>query len=288
MLETLAKIVAEGLREDIGPGDVTTETLLAGPVQAAARFVAREEGVCAGLLCVREVYRQLEPRIEVTDEVSEGEQIGPGQSLIRVRGAAAPILSGERLSLNLLSRLCGIATLTRRYVDAVEGTGAAIYDTRKTTPGLRELEKHAVHVGGGANHRSGLHDQMLIKDNHLAALRANDTDEVTHVEEVLRRARAAYDGVIEIEIDHLDQVAGAVDADIILLDNFSISHMEEAVRFVNDRFATSDRRPMIEASGGVTLDRVRAIAGTGVDRISVGALTHTAASLDIGLDFDNG
>jgi len=270
-------VIRAALAEDLGrAGDVTARACIPEGARLRAAFAARKPGVAAGLDCVRLAVRALDQEAKVTLLLREGEAFHAGAVLAEVDADAHALLAAERTALNLLGRLCGIATLTRAYVDAVAGTGARIADTRKTTPGLRALEKHAVACGGGLNHRFGLDDAILIKDNHVAVCGS--------VGEAVRRARAAAGHLmkIEIEVDGLEQFdeALAEGPDVIMLNNFTLPMLCAAVERVKDRSA----RPVLEASGGVNLDTVRSIAETGVDVISVGALTHSAPSLDIGLD----
>ncbi len=267
-------IVRAALAEDLGrAGDVTSQACIAPDARLRAVFAARKTGVVSGLACARLAILALDPAADFRAALTDGDTVGPGAKLAWVDANARALLSAERTALNLLGRLCGVATLTRAYVDAVAGTGAAIIDTRKTTPGLRALEKYAVRCGGGVNHRFGLDDAILIKDNHIAACGS--------VAEAVRRAKVAAGHLmkVEVEIDRLDQLDEAMthEPDAVLLDNFSLADMSEAVRRTN-------RRAVLEASGGVSLETVRAIAETGVDVISVGALTHSASVLDIGLD----
>jgi nicotinate-nucleotide pyrophosphorylase (carboxylating) len=257
------------LAEDLGDGDVTSEAVVPAGARCEASVLLKEPGVVCGLGLVEAVFRELDRELEWEALRADGERLEPCE-LARVFGRARALLSGERLALNLLGHLCGIATLTRRYVDAVEGTGATILDTRKTTPGLRGLEKEAVRCGGGRNHRLGLFDAILIKDNHLLF--------APGLAEAVERARAT--GLpVEVECDTLDQVreALAARADRILLDNMTPAELAEAV-------ALTAGRSELEASGGVTLDSVRAVTETGVDFVSVGALTHSARSLDVSLE----
>ena len=271
-------VVRRALDEDLGrAGDLTSQACIPEGARLRAVFAARKAGVMAGADCVRLALRAMDPGATVEARVGDGEAFEAGAALIEAEADARAFLAAERTALNLLGRLCGVATLTRAYVDAVAGTGARIADTRKTTPGLRALEKHAVACGGGTNHRFGLDDAILIKDNHLAVCGG--------VGEAVRRARAMAGHLVrvEVEVDGLDQLdeALAERPDVVMLDNFSLGDLREAVR----RAATlAQGRPVLEASGGVRLDTVRAIAETGVDVISVGALTHSAPSLDIGLD----
>lgn len=285
-LLTLSEVVARGLSEDIGDGDVTSEALIAAGTRATGKFVARESGVIAGLCCVTEVYRQLDESIQVRLHRSDGDRAEDSDELATVFGLARQVLAGERVALNLLGRLSGIATLTRQFVDRLVGTSARILDTRKTTPGLRELEKYAVAMGGGENHRMGLFDQVLIKDNHLAAIGGRDL--TARIVDAIGKARGKFDGVVQVEVDRLEDVvpAATAGADTVLLDNFPTDDLAAAVQAVREAIPDRRQRPLLEASGGVRLETVRAIAQTGVDRISVGALTHSARALDIGLDFE--
>jgi len=270
----IAHVVRAALAEDLGrAGDVTSQACVQADARLKAVFAARKPGVISGLACARLAILELDPAACFEAHVADGERVEAGARLASVEANARALLSAERTALNLLGRLSGVATLTRAYVDAVAGTDARIVDTRKTTPGLRALEKYAVRCGGGVNHRFGLDDAILIKDNHIAACGS--------VGEAVRRAKAFAGHLmkVEVEIDGLGQLdeAMAHDPDVVMLDNFSPADMAEAVRRTN-------RRAVLEASGGVTLETVRAIAETGVDVISVGALTHSASVLDIGLD----
>ncbi|WP_333586247.1 carboxylating nicotinate-nucleotide diphosphorylase [Phenylobacterium sp.] len=267
-------VVRAALAEDLGrAGDVTALACIAPDAQLSVAFAARKPGVAAGLACARLALHALDPDARFEAVLEDGAPLTPGAVLARAQGDARAILSAERTGLNLLGRLCGVATLTRAYVDAVEGTGARIVDTRKTTPGLRHLEKYAVRCGGGVNHRFGLDDAILIKDNHVAACGG--------VGEAVRRAKAFAGHLmkVEVEIDRLDQLDEALmhGPDVVMLDNFCLADLRAAV-------SAAKGKAVLEASGGVTLESVRAIAETGVDVISVGALTHSAPALDIGLD----
>jgi nicotinate-nucleotide pyrophosphorylase (carboxylating) len=262
--------VAVALSEDVGTGDLTTLQVIPADATCTAQILVKEPGVVCGLHVAAEVFHQLDPDLHFEALAADGDSFDRRTAVARLAGRAAPVLTGERTALNFLGRLSGIATLTRRFVDAIEGTGAEILDTRKTTPGLRALEKHAVECGGGRNHRFGLYDAILIKDNHLAVAGS--------IANAVERARDA--GVpVQIEVDTLDQLREALDAgaDSILLDNMPPDTMREAV-------AITAGRAKLEASGGVTLDTIRAIAETGVDFISIGALTHSARSLDVSLE----
>jgi nicotinate-nucleotide pyrophosphorylase (carboxylating) len=269
--DALDRIVRESLAEDLGSGDVTTEATVDEGATGTAVLVTRAPGVVAGLDAVEAVFRALDPEVEFEPLADDGDELHGPAPVACVSGSLRAILSGERLALNLLGRLSGIATATKRYVAAIEGTGVAILDTRKTTPGLRALEKHAVAAGGGRNHRFGLDDGVLVKDNHLVATGS--------IRAAVERLRGATDLPIEVECDTLEQLeeALAAGADAILLDNMSLDELRRAV-------AVTDGRARLEASGGVTLETVRAIAETGVDEISVGALTHSAPALDVSLE----
>lgn len=268
-------LIRTALAEDLGmAGDLTTDACVPADATAKALFNARHEGVCAGLDAALHAFTLLDPGLSITRHVKDGDRMAKGTTLATVEGAARPILSGERTALNLLGRLCGIASETRRLVDRIEGTGAQIVCTRKTTPGLRALEKYAVRVGGGGNHRFALDDAVLIKDNHLVAaggLRAA-------VERA--RARAGHMVQIEVEVDNLDQLAELIElkVDAVLLDNMDPATLRRAVAMVDGRMVT-------EASGGVTPETIRVIAETGVTLISLGWLTHSVKNFDIGLDF---
>ena len=267
-MELTAVDVRAWLIEDLGDGDLTSEAVVPEDVTAEAAIVLKERGVVCGLELARAVFAELDRTIGFETPVADGEET-EGE-IARLEGSGRALLGGERLALNLLGRLSGIATLTRRYVDAVAGTRATILDTRKTTPGLRRIEKYAVRCGGGTNHRLGLDDGVLIKDNHLrlAGSIAASVD--------LARATGA---AVEVECETLEQVqeALAAGADRILLDNMTLSQLTDAV-------AITDGRAELEASGGVTLDTIRPIAETGVDFISIGALTHSARSLDVSME----
>ena len=268
-------IVRAALAEDLGrAGDITSAATIEADARLTATFANRKAGVIAGLACARIAVLALDPGATFEALADDGDQRQAGP-LARVTANARALLSAERVALNLLGRLCGVATLTRAYVDAVAGTGAVITDTRKTTPGLRALEKYAVRCGGGVNHRFGLDDAILIKDNHVAAAGG--------VAAAIRRAKSAAGHLVKIEceVDSLAQLGEALAAgpDVIMLDNFSLADLATAV-------ARAKGKVVLEASGGVNLETVRAIAETGVDVISVGALTHSAPVLDIGLDAD--
>lgn len=267
-------VVRAALAEDLGrAGDVTAQACVPEGARMTAVFAARRPGVLAGIDCVRLSVLAMDPDARIVQALRDGQAFAAGAVLAEVEADARAFLAAERVALNLLGRMCGVATLTRAYVDAVAGTGARIADTRKTTPGLRALEKHAVQCGGGVNHRFGLDDAILIKDNHVAVCGG--------VGPAIRRARAAVGHLmkVEVEVDGLDQLdeALAEAPDVIMLDNFTLPMLREAVARVAGRVT-------LEASGGITLETVRGVAETGVDVISVGALTHSAPALDVGLD----
>jgi nicotinate-nucleotide pyrophosphorylase (carboxylating) len=276
------------LAEDLGDaGDVTVQSLLPRPGTGRAAFVARSAGVLAGVEAAELVYRAVDPSVSFERLKDDGSLLRKGDQIARIAGSLPSLLIGERTALNFVQRLSGVATMTRRFVDAVAGLSAKILDTRKTTPGWRRLEKYAVRCGGGHNHRTGLFDMILVKDNHLASLRIADPKAA--VAETVRRARAycaSHDPrlPVEIEVESLDQLDAALAAkpDIILLDNMPPDTMREAVR----RRQAIAPSVQLEASGGITLETVRPIAETGVDRISVGALTHSAPAWDLALDFE--
>lgn len=271
----IARGVADALAEDLGlAGDITTDATVPAHVQAKAVFAARKPGVISGLAVAAATFAALDNRIVFTAMVHDGDRVEPGTVAARVEGPARGILTGERVALNFMGRMCGIATLTRRYADAISGTGAAIVDTRKTTPGLRAFEKYAVRCGGGMNHRVGLFDAILIKDNHIVAAGGLAAAIAG------ARARAGHLVKIEVEVDTLAQLdeVMAHKVDVVLLDNMSPAQLATAVARVKGTMLT-------EASGGVSLETVRAIAEAGVDLISIGALTHSAPVLDLGLDF---
>lgn len=277
--EEIQEIVRAAIVEDVGTGDVTTLSTIPESLTCRALMVAREPLVVAGLKFAEATFAVLSPAIRFEHLCIEGQALTAGQALAGISGPAGPILTGERVALNFLQRMSGVATLTAQYVEAIKGTGARILDTRKTTPGWRRIEKYAVACGGGRNHRIGLYDMVLIKDNHLAALREAKPNGIAAA---VRSARDKYPQLkVEVETDTLEQVEQAIGAgaDIILLDNMSLDQLRSAVKMVAGRAQT-------EASGGVNLSSVRAIAETGVTFISVGAVTHSARAVDIGLDFE--
>jgi nicotinate-nucleotide pyrophosphorylase (carboxylating) len=277
LTETLSPLIYEAIRralaEDIGPGDATSNSIIPADATMRGQIIAKENGIVAGLDVAQAVYAELDPSVTFTVEVDEGERIGNRDVLATVFGSARSLLTGERTALDFLGRMSGIATLTRSFVDTVAGTNAVILDTRKTAPGLRMVDKLAVSRGGGQNHRIGLYDMMLIKDNHI--------DFAGSLEEAVRRARAANNGLeIEVEARTLEHVETALKLRVerILLDNMTAEMMSEAVRITAGQ-------AKLEASGNVNLETVRKIAETGVDFISIGALTHSARVLDVSFDY---
>ena len=292
--------IERALAEDIGEGDVTTESLISVDWSGTGLIVVKGEGILAGTGPAQEVFLRADPKLKVEILIEDGARVGPGDIAARLTGSIAGILKGERVALNFLQRLSGIATETSRYVESVHGMPVRIMDTRKTTPGLRALEKYAVRTGGGHNHRATLSDGILIKDNHLGALRARGYT----MKEIIARARQGSTSLsefppeslrgaeqrssqrtrqvsVEVEVTNVAEAVDAADAgaDIVMLDNMKLDDMREAVRAVHGRV-------LLEASGGITLDNVRAVAETGVDMISIGALTHSVVALDISLELE--
>ena len=265
-------IVVNALKEDIGSGDITTDAIFPSDATCEARIISKEEGVIAGISIAKRVFQKLDQSVSFSQNLCDGDRIKPGQEILRMKALVRAVLTAERLALNILQRMSGIATATSQYVDAVKGSQTKILDTRKTAPGLRILDKYAVLAGGGQNHRFGLFDAVLIKDNHI-----NFAGSITKAVEIVRSEyQDKYK--IEVETSTLDEVKEAlvVEADIIMLDNMDVPMMKEAVKIINGRALT-------EASGGITLNTIAGIAETGVDYISVGALTHSSPSLDISL-----
>lgn len=270
MTETdLADIIRRALAEDLP--DITSEAVFAPSDRGSARFVVKSDGVIAGLATIEGVFRTLDPTAEIVLKASDGDAVKPGDIVAEVRASVIALLSGERTALNLMQRASGIATMTRQYVDAVAGTRAKIYDTRKTAPGLRALDKYAVKVGGGENHRMGLHDMFLVKNNHV-----DRAGSITAAVQRIRARQLPQQIMVEVrDLREFDE-ALSLGPDFILLDNMDLNQLAEAV-------ARTRGRVPLEASGGITLDTVRAVAETGVDRISVGALTHSVTALDISM-----
>lgn len=270
------RIVETALAEDLGlAGDLTTEATIPADATATGRVVSRERGRVAGVEFVEATYAVLDPRVEVVVEHPDGHDVAAGHAIATVSGPARAILTGERVALNLLGRACGIATATTAVVEAVADSGALVADTRKTTPGLRALEKHAVRMGGGSNHRFGLHDAVMIKDNHIVA--AGGISQAVQA----ARWRVGHTVTIEVEVDSLDQLEELLEvgADVVLLDNMPPDVLRHAVAMVDGRMTT-------EASGGITPETARAVAETGVDVLSLGWLTHSAPALDVALDLE--
>jgi nicotinate-nucleotide pyrophosphorylase (carboxylating) len=271
--------IAAALKEDIGDGDITTDFFVPGGLHAAGRIVAREQAIIAGTGTAAEVFRKVDPATDVQIVHPDGDAVVAGDAVMEVRGLASSILKAERVALNFLQRFCGIATLTRQFVDAVGNHPAKILDTRKTTPGLRALEKAAVAAGGGVNHRSGLYDMVLVKDNHLAALGG-----LSGFADQIRRLRKERPNVrLEVEADDLEQARAFVEIDgidVILLDNMVPAQIREALALRRNNIK-------FEASGGITLKNVRRIAATGVDYISIGALTNAARAIDLTLEMSH-
>ena len=269
--------IDSALAEDVGMGDPTTEILIDAKLKGRADMTAREHGILAGIEVAAAVFQRLDPSLQVEIVTDDGSEVSPGTRLATVVGSVASILKAERTALNFVQRLSGIASETHRYVEAIEGTHARIVDTRKTTPGLRKLEKYAVTMGGGQNHRHNLSDGILIKDNHIEAMHLQGLG----VGDTVRRALADAPHTIkvEIEVETIEQLEEVLDAgaDLVLLDNMGVEQMAAAVKIAAGR-------AVLEASGGITLETVREIAETGVDIISVGALTHSARALNVGLD----
>jgi nicotinate-nucleotide pyrophosphorylase (carboxylating) len=271
----LYSVIASFLEEDIGRGDITTQSVVFDAIKGRGRFWAKQDMVVAGLEVAEAVFATLDPELEIEAFVYEGEPVKAGKELARIDGPAAVLLAAERVALNLLQRMSGVATLTRKYVDAVQGTKANIVDTRKTMPGLRMLDKYAVLMGGGRNHRFGLDDGILIKDNHIALAGG--------IGVAVRRAReqAGHLHKIEVEVGNQEQLQEAIDAgaDVILLDNMDPAQIAESVKFVRDN--ERGRNILLEASGRITLENVVEYARAGVDFISSGAITHSAPAVDI-------
>jgi nicotinate-nucleotide pyrophosphorylase (carboxylating) len=280
------KAVRLALAEDLGRGgDITSNAVVSEDARATGLYEFKHDAIIAGVRVVEEVCRQVSREIKVDILKFDSERVVLGDVALRTEGPARCILAAERTSLNFFSHLCGVATLTRKYVDAVAGTEAQIFDTRKTTPGLRLLEKYAVRCGGGVNHRLGLYDQVLVKDNHLAIMCERCGEDGLTAALAALRKETPPEILVEVEAGTLREVRAAVEAgvDIVMLDNMTLDAMREAVELVRAR---GGRPPILEASGGVSLETVAAIARAGVDRISVGALTHSAPAVDISLEIE--
>lgn len=271
----IREAAARALGEDRGPADITTMACVKPEVQASARIFAKEACVLAGLPVAEQVFREQDITLVLTAKSQDGASLKPGDTVLEIRGSAASILTGERCALNFIQQLSGVATETRRFVEAVAGTKTKILDTRKTAPGLRALQKYAVRCGGGVNHRVGLYDRFLIKDNHLALM-----GEGAKLAQAIKAARSLDpDALLEVEVDRLDQIHEILPlgVDCILLDNMSLEEMRACVKLIAGKCQT-------EASGNMTLERVKDVAATGVDFISVGALTHSVRAIDFSLE----
>jgi nicotinate-nucleotide pyrophosphorylase (carboxylating) len=290
----IEEIIDRALAEDLGKGDVTTDALISGDQRGTGFIVAKKAGILAGTGAAKQVFQRVDPELKVEILLEDGARVKPGSKVAKVSGSIASILKAERVALNFLQRLSGIASETNRYIEAVKGLSVRIMDTRKTTPGLRSLEKHAVKAGGGENHRMSLGDGILIKDNHLAALRSQGLNIKDIVAKARQNAPLSLRGAkrrsnlqarqtqVEVEVGTVSEALQAVEAgaDIVMLDNMNLNDMRRAVKSIHGR-------ALIEASGGITLDNVRAVAETGVDFISIGALTHSARALDISLELES-
>jgi nicotinate-nucleotide pyrophosphorylase (carboxylating) len=276
-------LIAMAVREDYGKGDLTSELTIGKKATARAQIVTREEIVVCGMDVVREILRHYDKKLRLRVILKDGKRANVGVKLGVIEGPLRPMLSAERVVLNFLQRLSGVATTTWKYVSAVRGTGTKIYDTRKTTPGWRALEKYAVRCGGGHNHRFSLNDAVLIKDNHVAQLGKNFSPKLKKIVEEARKAKNAK--FVMVEVDHVDNQLNYVlkipGIDVVLLDNMGQWQLKHAVDMRNKMCG---KKPLLEASGNITLNNVMAIAQCGIDRIAVGAITHSAASVDIGLD----
>ena len=276
---TVKSLIQKALAEDLGHGDVTTNSLISELIHSVGHIIAKEAGVIAGIDVAVEVFRQMDYALDTEVHIGDGLTVKPGDLVATVHGDIRGILTGERVALNFLQRLSGIASETSRYVDAVDGTNARIVDTRKTTPGMRDLEKYAIVIGGGYNHRHNLSDGVLIKDNHIAVLNRSGLD----IKQVIDRARnnVPHTLTIEVEVDTVDQAIEALEsgADAILLDNMSLDDMSRIVGY-------NGSGCLLEASGGINLETVRSVAQSGVDIISVGALTHSSRALDLSMDIN--
>ena len=273
----IKNLISRSIQEDISHGDITTDSLIPPEHHGEAVVIVKDKGTLAGITIAMEVFLQIDPAINYNILVNDGGHVKEGDTVAELNGKTKSLLKGERLALNFLQRASGIATETAEYVKTIEGTGARIVDTRKTTPGLREIEKYAVKLGGGFSHRFNLSDGILIKDNHISSLRPSMT-----IRDIISRAKAnsPHTLTIEIEVENYEEAKEAFDgnADIILLDNMTPEDMNRVVKLVNGKC-------LLEASGGIKLDTVRAVAESGVDLISVGSITHSVKSLDISLDF---
>lgn len=275
-LENIKPVVERALEEDLGPGDITTDRIIPVDVECTGVIIAKASGIICGLPVAELVFHSVDKRLAIKRKVSEGDIVSPGYEIMEISGWARAILCAERVALNFLGHLSGIATLTRQFVDKVKGCSVTILDTRKTIPGLRILEKYAVCVGGGENHRMGLYDMVLIKDNHLRIQKELGPG---YIHRAISSVKKRPDDKVEIEVESMEEVQEAVNAgaDILLLDNMGVDDISEVVRQFHGKV-------LLEVSGGVTLENVEDIAKTGVDYISIGALTHSAPALDLSLE----
>lgn len=276
LLTTINSLIEIGLKEDVNTGDLTSDLLIPAAIQSTAVVIAKADGVIAGLEVAKAVFHKLDPNIEFITEISDGDKIRTGDLICTIKGSYKALLTGERLALNFLQRMSGIATETAKYVEAVKDFKTVILDTRKTAPGLRLIDKYAVKTGGGTNHRMGLYDMVMIKDNHISVAGS--------ITKAVKAIRPAIPNQIKIEVEttSLDEVKEALQAgaDIIMLDNMDVETMQKAVQLIDGKVKT-------EASGNMNLERVRNVAATGVDFISIGALTHSVTALDISLKIKN-
>ena len=282
--EKIFPLVMSALKEDVGAGDITSALLFEKDENVMANIIVSQACVLAGIDAAKWIFNALDEKITFRSLYNDGATLKKGKRVISLKGSIKNILSGERTALNFLGRLSGVATLTNRFVEKTKGTKAMIFDTRKTTPGLRELEKYAVTMGGGSNHRMGLWDGILIKDNHLGGLMLQALDSARAISEAVKKARQGGYRDVEIEVNSLEEFNAALEAgpEVILLDNMEIEDIRKAVRLRDKVGGVSP--PLIEVSGGVDLEDVARIAKTGVDRISVGSLTHSAPSIDFSLE----
>jgi len=284
-IHKIKPLIDMAIEEDLGSGDVTSELLFRDDVQAEAHFVSREEIIVCGIGIAETILKRYDERLSIVVHTEDGKPAHIGQRLATVRGPLVPMLSAERVILNFLQRLCGISTTTQKYVQAVKGTKAKIYDTRKTLPGWRLLEKYAVRCGGGFNHRIGLYDGIMIKDNHFVEF--GDCIQKRLAQLVQEALEVKHVKFVAVEVDHVDDQLNHVlevpGIDIVLLDNMGQWQLQHAVAMRNE-ICGQNKKPLLEASGGITLDNIGVVASTGIDRIAVGAITHSATAVDIALD----
>jgi len=284
-IHKIKPLIDMAIEEDLGSGDVTSELLFRDDVQAEAHFVSREEIIVCGIGIAETILKRYDERLSIVVHTEDGKPAHIGQRLATVRGPLVPMLSAERVILNFLQRLCGISTTTQKYVQAVKGTKAKIYDTRKTLPGWRLLEKYAVRCGGGFNHRIGLYDGIMIKDNHFVEF--GDCIQKRLAQLVQEALEVKHVKFVAVEVDHVDDQLNHVlevpGIDIVLLDNMGQWQLQHAVSMRNE-ICGQNKKPLLEASGGITLDNIGVVASTGIDRIAVGAITHSATAVDIALD----